>query len=160
MRKTKQEISQDLISLRRQKVLEDLSTGHTSHREIAQLLHVAHDTIDRDVRYWMQYSKDDIRRHFESLPLEIRKCMIGLELTIKAFTNIIESETTEPVHRLSALTARMQAYRFKMDILDGKAQLDEVFAFIDDQQQEKEKAGRGQTQQKGKEAIDDIPKHT
>jgi hypothetical protein len=158
MRKSKQTISQELIDLRRQKVLEYLSTGHTSHREIANKLHVAHDTIDRDVRYLMQDCKVDIRNHFESLPLEIRKCMIGLELTIKAFTNIIESEDTEPVHRLSALTARMQAYRFKIDILDGKAQLDEVFAFIDEQQ-EKDQA-RGLTDQKGKEATDDVSEHT
>jgi hypothetical protein len=108
MRKTKQSINQELILLRRQKVLEYLSIGHTSHREIATKLHVAHDTIDRDVKYLVQDSQLDIRRHFESLPLEIKKCMIGLELTIKAFTNIIESEDTEPVHRLSALTARMQ----------------------------------------------------
>jgi DNA-binding NarL/FixJ family response regulator len=67
MRKTKQEISHDLISLRRQRVLEYLSTGHTIHREIANKLHVAHDTIDRDVRYLMQDCKVDIRNHFESL---------------------------------------------------------------------------------------------
>jgi hypothetical protein len=83
----------------------------------------------------MQDCKADIRNHFESLPLEIKKCMIGLELTIKTLTDHIKSEATEPAHKLGALTARMQAYRFKMDILDGKTQLDEVFASIDEQQQ-------------------------
>jgi hypothetical protein len=138
MRRIRTTIRQDLIQIRRDKVLEYLSTGHSSHREIASKLHVSHDTVDRDARYLVQDCKEDIRKHFESLPLEIKKCMIGLELTIKAFTSIIESEATEPVHRLSALTARMQAYRFKVDILDGKAQLDEVFAFIDEEKKQQQ----------------------
>jgi hypothetical protein len=158
MTRSRSQLAQQAREIRRYDVLRLLSTGHTSHREIADKLNVGVRTIDRDVNELMQDSRRDIRNHFESLPLEIKKCMIGLELTIKAFTNIIESDTTEPVHRLSALTARMQAYRFKMDILDGKAQLDEVFDFIDEkQQQEKD---RGLTPQKGKEAIDDVSEHT
>ncbi|MGH9994223.1 MAG: hypothetical protein ACRD4J_03150 [Nitrososphaeraceae archaeon] len=50
-------------------------------------------------------------------------------------TTYFDSDVTEPAHRLGALTARMQAYRFKMDILDGKAQLDEVFTSMDAAQQ-------------------------
>jgi hypothetical protein len=158
MRKTKHTISQELTDLRRQRVLEYLSTGYTSHREIARVLNVAHDTIDRDVRYLLDSSKADIRKHFESLPLEIKKCMMGLELTIKALTNIIESDATEPVHRLAVLTARMQAYRFKVDILDGKAQLEEAITFIDEEKAANQ--DRGLTDQKGKEAIDNIvPEH-
>jgi hypothetical protein len=128
---SREKMRQELIDIRRRQVLEYLSTGYTSHREIALKLRVHHKTVDSDVHFLMQDCKADRRNHFESLPLEIKKCMIGLELTIKTLTDIIKSEATEPAHKLGALTAIMQAYRFKMDILDGKTQLDEVFAFID-----------------------------
>lgn len=36
----------DLITIRRYKVLEYLSTGHLSHREIANKLNVSADTVD------------------------------------------------------------------------------------------------------------------
>jgi hypothetical protein len=134
---------QQLIALRRQKVLEYMSTGYTNHREIARILNVDHVTIDRDVRYLMLDCKADIRNHFESLPLEIKKCMIGLELTIRALTTIIDADATEPAHRLGALTTRMTAYRFRMDILDGKAQLDEVFAYMDAALEKQKQTGRG-----------------
>jgi hypothetical protein len=103
----------------------------------------------------MNVSNAEIREHFKSLPLEVKKCQIGLELTIKALTDIIDSDRTEPAHRLAALTARMQAYRFKMEILDGKVQLDEVFAFMDAAaEKQKQTSGRSLTDQKGKVTID------
>ena len=102
-------------------------------------------TVDRDVRYLLDLARVEIRNHFESLPFEIRKCMIGLELTIKELTKIIVSKEAEPAHRLGALSTRMQAYRFKMEILDGKAQLDEVFAYIDEEKKKREERGNGPT---------------
>lgn len=105
--------SSQLTQIRRDKVLELLSSGYTSHREIARELNVNHVTVDRDVRYWMTLS-DENSNHFKNLPFEIDKCKLGVELTIKEFTKIINDPKTEIGHRLTALSIRLQVIKFKM----------------------------------------------
>jgi hypothetical protein len=144
MQQSKRTLQLQAIDLRRARVLELLSTGYTTSREIASKLNLDdHTTVYRDIKYLMNVSNIEIRNHFKSLPLEIKKCNMGLDLTIRALTRIIDSDATEPAHRLGALTARMQAYRFKMEILDGQVQLDEVFAYIDQQKQQEDKKQAG-----------------
>lgn len=152
-------LSQQAREIRRHAVMELLSTGYTNHREIADKLNTGIRTIDRDVRYWNEVSNKKKKTHFENLPLEIEKCIAGVELTIRQLTEIInqQTDTDDQGVRLEAMRDRMQAYRFKMEILDGKARLDEVFTFIDQQQKKEQNPSRGLTHQNKEVAIDDSP---
>jgi hypothetical protein len=61
MRHSKQTVNQQNIAWSTDKVLDYLSQGYRSYRDIAQFLHVAHDTIDRNVRHPLQECKLDNR---------------------------------------------------------------------------------------------------
>jgi DNA-binding NarL/FixJ family response regulator len=51
---------QDLISLRRSKVLELLAQGYTNQREIAQMLSVSEPTVSRDIAHITRESKENL----------------------------------------------------------------------------------------------------
>jgi hypothetical protein len=151
MQQSKRALQLQAIGLRRHRVLEYLSNGYTSSRDIAAKLNLEdHTTVYRDIKYWTKISQKDIKNHFESLPLEIKKCITGLESTIRILSDMLE--TTEGRDRIDILNSRMQAYRFKMELLDGKATVSEVFSFID--------KSRGSTTQKGKLTRDVTTEHT
>jgi hypothetical protein len=131
MSKTRTILTRRAREIRRAEVMKLLATGYSSGREIADKLNVSFKTVYRDINYLTGCADIDMKNHFKSLPLEIKKCTAGLDLTIKTLTDIIDSEDIDTDLKLGALNTRMNAYRFKMEILDGKANLKQVFEFID-----------------------------
>jgi DeoR/GlpR family transcriptional regulator of sugar metabolism len=78
---------QDLISLRRSRVMDLLAQGYTNQREIAQLLNVSEPTVSRDIAYITRESKENLD-HFvaKRIPLESERCHMALNLILrKAF---------------------------------------------------------------------------
>ena len=131
MTQSRYALSEQARKIRRDNVIELLSSGCTRHREIAEKLNISVRTVDRDAKYWLEVSDEEMHQHFKTLPLEIKKCMVLIDLTIKMLTEIIQSPDTEVDIRLEASRDRMQALKFKMDLLDGKARLREVYGFLD-----------------------------
>ena len=95
--------------------------------------------------------------------------MIGLELTIRAYTDIIQAKDTPSSYRLHALDSRAQTYKIKAEFLDGKASLNEIFSFIDEQekeieeqqqQEESRNQARGLTNENSNPLKDDVSKHS
>src|SRR5262245_4690717 len=122
MQQSKRALQQQAIDIRRWRVMECLSTGISNCREIADKLNVAdYTTISRDITALTKVSNADMRNHFESLPLELKKGMTGLDLTIRQLTEFIDSDNPKPDrgHWLNAQSLRMQAMKFKMELLDG-----------------------------------------
>jgi Trp operon repressor len=73
---------QDLISLRRSKVLELLAQGYTNQREIAQMLSVSEPTVSRDIAHITRESKENLGYFVQKrLPLEIERCYMAWHLT-------------------------------------------------------------------------------
>src|SRR5215510_622028 len=93
MNRSKKSMHQELVEIRRARVLEYISTGYTTSRAMAEKLHVDHTTILRDISYLRGNCDRELRNHFKSLPLEVKKCMTGLELTIREYTDMIQAET-------------------------------------------------------------------
>jgi transposase len=66
------------IHRRRQKV-QELSCKGYSQREIASILKVGKDTINRDLSYLRQQAKENIKKYIdERPPEEYEKCLVGL----------------------------------------------------------------------------------
>lgn len=117
------------IVWRRAKV-EELSSLGYSEREIASKLQVSDTTVHKDLVASREQAEEDIRNHFKSLPLEVKKCEIGANLTIKMFTEMLESAVSDS-DKIDILNSRLQAYHFKAELLDGKIRLDDVYALMD-----------------------------
>src|SRR5215216_740434 len=118
---------QDLISLRRSKVLELLAQGYTNQREISQLLNVSEPTVSRDIAHITRESKENLD-HFvaKRIPLEIERCHMALNLVLrKAFeiTNLPNAKISE---KLQALSVILTTYDKIEDIIDNRHVADDI----------------------------------
>jgi transposase len=72
------EKEKDRIDWRKSKVQELSSQGY-SQREIAQVLQISNDTVNRDLSVLRQQAKDNIKKYIdERLPEEYEKCPVEL----------------------------------------------------------------------------------
>ena len=79
----KNELRQDTIELRRERVLELTSKGY-SQRQIASMLHVANGTVANDQIYLRTKAKENIRKYLdERLPDEYERCLIGINSILR-----------------------------------------------------------------------------
>jgi hypothetical protein len=118
---------QDLISLRRSKVLELLAQGYTNQREIAQLLNISEPTVSRDIAHITKESKENLD-HFvaKRIPLEIERCHMALNLVLrKAFeiTNLPNAKISEKLHALSII---LTTYNKIADIIGNRHVADDI----------------------------------
>ena len=106
------------IEWRRSKVLELDSQGH-SQPEIARILQVSLGTVNKDLSYLKQESKEKIRKYIdETLPNEYEKCLVGITSILKEAWNIsnntVEADKREKIH---ALSLAKECYSMKLDLL-------------------------------------------
>jgi DNA-binding Lrp family transcriptional regulator len=121
------EREQQLISWRREKVLEFLAQGHTSQRELSQKLGVSEPTVSRDIAFLTRQSKENLKFHVEQrMPLEIEKCYTGLNIVLKlgfAFANLENAKISE---RIAALQLVLHTYDKISEVLSSQPILDRV----------------------------------
>ena len=90
------EREQQLISWRRDKVLELLGQGHTSQKEISQKLGVSEPTVSRDIAFLARQSKENLKFYVEQrIPLEIEKCYTGLNIVLSKAFDITDQENVK-----------------------------------------------------------------
>jgi hypothetical protein len=86
-------MEQQSIQWRRDKV-QELSSQGNSQREISKILQVGIGTVNRDLSYLRQQSKNNIRRYIdERLPEDYEKCLVGLTAILREAWNT--SQQTE-----------------------------------------------------------------
>jgi orotate phosphoribosyltransferase-like protein len=144
----------EATAIRRSQVLVLYSKGR-NETQIAETLNVSQPTVSLDIKYLMKESKEVNQKHIEErMQLEYRKCLVGLEDCIGRMTDIIEEKNADKKDIIAAVSVRMQAYKFKAEVLDSGIALNEVAAFI-----QKHKngnnifQGKGNTHQNGKVRI-------
>jgi hypothetical protein len=112
---------QDLISLRRSKVMELLAQGYTNQREIAHMLSVSEPTVSRDIAHITRESEENLDYFVaKRIPLEIERCHMALNLVLrKAFeiTNLPNAKISEKLHALSVI---LTTYDKIANIVDNK----------------------------------------
>ena len=115
-------IEQDLISLRRSKVLELLAHGYTNQREIAQLLNVSEPTISRDITHITKESKKNLDYFIQKwIPLEIERCHMALNLVLRKAFEITNSPDAKISEKLQSLSVILTTYDKIADIVDNKS---------------------------------------
>jgi DNA-binding Lrp family transcriptional regulator len=128
---------QDLISLRRSKVMELLAQGYTNQREISQLLNVSEPTVSRDIAHITKESKENLD-HFiaKRIPLEIERCHMALNLVLrKAFeiTNLPNAKISEKLHALSVI---LTTYNKIEDIIGNRHVADDIIKDFERKEEE------------------------
>src|SRR5918994_191197 len=93
-----------LIELRRAKVMELLSNGHTSQVSIAETLNVSEPTVSRDIRFLKDRASKELTRHFqERLPFEYARAMAGINATLARVSEMLEKEAKDPKTKIEIL---------------------------------------------------------
>jgi DNA-binding Lrp family transcriptional regulator len=121
------EREQQIISWRREKVLEFLAQGHTSQREISQKLGVSEPTVSRDIVFLTRQSKENLKFHVEQrMPLEIEKCYTGLHIVLRQAFEITNLENAKISEKIAALQVILATYDKISEVLSGQPIIKEV----------------------------------
>ncbi len=117
------------VQWRRYKVQELCSKGY-SQREISQTLQVGLATVNRDISYLRNQSKDNIKRYIdERLPEEYEKCLVGLTAITKEAWNTSQ-QTQDKREKIQALSLAKECYSMKLDLLTNATVVDDAIRFV------------------------------
>src|ERR671926_495977 len=120
---------QQQIRWRRDKVQELCSKGY-SQREISQTLQVGLATVNRDISYLRNQSKDNIKKYIdERLPEEYEKCLVGLTAITKEAWNAA-ANTEDKREKIQALSLAKECYSMKLDLLTNATVVDDAIRFV------------------------------
>jgi Trp operon repressor len=121
------EREQQLISWRREKVLEFLAQGHTSQRAISQKLGVSEPTVSRDIAFLTRQSRENLKFHVEQrMPLEIEKCYTGLNIVLRQAFEITNLENAKISEKIAALQVILTTYDKISEVLSGQPIIKEL----------------------------------
>src|SRR5215204_2973562 len=107
-----------LIEIRRGRVLQLMSEGHTVGSEIAQILNVSEPTISRDLTYLENQAAESLKSHIQTrIPLTVNICYVGYQSLIKRSYDILDNtpnlkptEKTEIIKLISYLYEQIQEF--------------------------------------------------
>jgi hypothetical protein len=120
---------QNQVQWRRDKVQELCSKGY-SQREISQILQVGLATVNRDISYLRQQSKENIKKYVdERLPEEYEICLVGLTSITKEAWKIQQS-TEDKREKIQALSLAKECYSMKLDLLTNATVVDDAIRFV------------------------------
>jgi hypothetical protein len=120
---------EESIQWRREKVLELSSQGH-SQRDISTKLQVGIGTVNRDLAYIKQQSRQKIRKYIdETLPNEYEKCLVGITSILKeAWTTSQNTENQK--EKIQALSLAKECYSMKLDLLTNATVVNDAMKFV------------------------------
>ena len=111
-------------------MLELSSEGH-NQTQIAKVLQVSLATINNDIQYLRQQAKENIKKYIdEKLPLEYKKCLVGLDAILYRTWQIANNSELER-DRLQAISVAMQVYNMKIDLLSNAIVVERAVQFVD-----------------------------
>jgi DNA-binding Lrp family transcriptional regulator len=100
-----------LIDLRRAKIMELLSNGHTSQVSIAETLNVSEPTVSRDIRFLKDRAKKELETHFrERLPFEYARALAGINSTLARVSELLK-EAKDPKTKIECMKLQMDLWK-------------------------------------------------
>jgi DNA-binding Lrp family transcriptional regulator len=121
---------QRLIDLRRAKVMELLSNGHTSQVSIAETLHISEATCSRDIRFLKEYARKELETHFqERLPFEYARAMTGINATLSKVAQLLE-EVKDPKTKIEIMKLQMELWKSVMSMATDGGLLERIMKGI------------------------------
>jgi hypothetical protein len=134
---------QQSIQWRRDKV-QELSSQGSSQREISKILQVGIGTVNRDLSYLRQQSKENIRRYIdERLPEEYEKCLVGLTAILREAWSTSQ-HTEDRREKIQALSLAKECYSMKLDLLTNATVVDDAIRFVSESEKSKGKDKEGE----------------
>jgi predicted transcriptional regulator len=123
------------VEWRRNKVQELASQGY-NQSEISRILQISQPTINRDITYLRQQSKENIKRYIdERLPEEYEKCLVGLNAITKEAGNTSQ-QTEDKREKIQALSLAKECYSMKLDLLTNATVVDDATRFVSQKSKE------------------------
>jgi Bacterial regulatory protein, arsR family len=113
------EEEQRLIKLRRSKVLELLSQGHTNQSEISRILNISEPTVCRDIKQIKIESRKFVDTFLKKeLSLEIHKALTSFDHTIRIASEVAQTTRDESV-KLKARETVDKTRIAKLDLISN-----------------------------------------
>jgi hypothetical protein len=119
------------LQWRRDKVRE-LSVKGYNQRQIAAMLKVGLDSVNKDLQYLRRQAKDNISRYVEEyLPTEYENCLGGLNDILREAWTISTDSDSDKRERMQALSLAKECYAMKLDLLSSATVVDRAIRFVD-----------------------------
>ena len=107
---------QRLIELRRTKIMELLSNGHTSQAEIAKTLNISEPTCSRDIRHLKDQARKELETHFQDrLPFEYARAMTGINATLYRVSEMLK-KAKDPKTMIECMKLQMELWKSVMSM--------------------------------------------
>ena len=114
---------------RRNKVLELSSQGY-SQRDIASTLQVGLGTVNKDILFLRQMSRENLQHHIhEKVPEEYQNCMTGMKINLRQTLEIAET-TSDPRTKLQARAIANDCYKYIMDLTTNGVVITDAIKFV------------------------------
>ena len=114
---------------RRNKVLELSSQGY-SQRDIASTLQVGLGTVNKDILFLQQKSRENLQYHInERVPEEYQNCMTGMKINLRQTLEIAET-TSDPRTKLQARAIANDCYRYIMNLTTNGVVITDAIKFV------------------------------
>ena len=142
--RSKKDLEEEAIGLRRDRVLELTSQGF-SQRQISTILQVSHGTVGNDVIFLRQKANENIRNYIDKqLPEEYDKVLTGLTTILReAWTAALRTDDAK--EKICALSLAKEVYSTKLDLLTNINVVNDAARFIELHKNNKDKEnGKGQ----------------
>jgi hypothetical protein len=135
--KTSQNKQKDKIEWRRDKVEQLLVKGY-NHYEISGILKIPRQTITRDVQYFKQKAKEDVRKYLDQrLPEEYEKCLVGLTAILREAWNT-SHHSNDNKEKIQSLSLAKECYSMKLDLLTNATVVSDAVRFVSEHNNNKE----------------------
>ena len=135
------------VDWRRNKVLELSSQGY-SQRDIASTLQVGLGTVNKDILFLRQMSRQNLQHHIhERVPEEYQNCMTGMKINLRQTLEIAET-TSDPRTKLQARAIANDCYKYIMDLTTNGVVITDAIKFV---QTNKEKLSMSTKEENGSE---------
>jgi hypothetical protein len=140
------------IQWRRDKVLELSSQGH-SQRDISTKLQVGIGTVNRDLAYIKQQSKQKIRKYIdEVLPNEYEKCLVGITSILKEAWTTSQNAEINKREKIQALSLAKECYSMKLELLTNATVVNDAMKFVSEHSSNKRLISNQENNQVSKES--------
>jgi len=107
---------QRMVELRRAKIMELLSNGHTSQVNIADKLNVSEPTVSRDIAWLKSQARKELETHFqEKLPFEYARAMTGINATLTRVSEMLK-EAKDPKTKIECMKLQMELWKSVMSM--------------------------------------------
>jgi hypothetical protein len=129
---TKREQENNLINLRRAKIVELLAKGYTSQSEVARVLHIDDSTVSRDIIFLRQEAQHNLKEHIESrIPHQYSLCETGLKIVLRRAYELANNPNNSTSENIQSLSLIANIYGRLMELSTDEKTIAQAVSWIE-----------------------------